>query len=432
MLIKYFSSPSKFLEEYNLLQVFPPEVVDAVAKIVADVRQNGDRALLAYTEKLDGVRRKSVVATQEDVNEKNKVDELKLSLFRKAYQNIKKFHEAEFKLIRAWESSLNTAFLGQYPVPVERVGVYVPGGSTCYPSSVLMNIVPAMVAGVKEIALVSPPDSKTGKLNRYVAAIADMLKISEIYVVGGAQAIAALAFGTESIKPVDKITGPGNCYVAEAKRQVFGYVGIDSVAGPSEVVIIADDSCQPDLVAIDMLAQAEHDVNSRAICISASKEVLKNVEIFLEKLLQTEEKRKKIAEESLQKNGALVKVDSAEEAVKLANYIAPEHLELHVENPRVLLPKITNAGAVFLGRTTPEAVGDYWAGCNHILPTSRSARFSSGLSVRDFIKWVNYAFYDQEKLADEGAEIVSFARLEGLNFHAKSVEMRLKNQEKSL
>lgn len=431
MQIKYFSSSFEFVKKYSLLQAFSPEIADTVAKIISDVRQNGDRALLDFTEKFDGVKRDSVAATREDIAEKDKVGETELSLFKKAYQNIRKFHEAEFKLIRAWELSSETASIGQYPVPIERVGVYVPGGSACYPSSVLMNIVPAMVAGVKEIALVSPPDGRTGKLNRYVAAIADMLGIEEIYVVGGAQAIAALAFGTESVKPVDKITGPGNCYVAEAKRQVFGYAGIDSVAGPSEVVIIADSSCQPDLVAIDMLAQAEHDVNSRAICISTSGKILKDVEAILEKFLQVEGIRKKIAEESLQKNGALVRVDNVEEAVELANYIAPEHLELHVENPRAILPEITGAGAVFLGGATPEAVGDYWAGCNHILPTGRSARFSSGLSVRDFIKWINWAFYDQSKLFEEGDRIVSFAQLEGLAFHAKSVEMRLKSREKN-
>ena len=290
-----------------------------------------------------------------------------------------------------------------------------------------MNVIPARVAGVEEIVLVTPPDRKSGKISPIVLAAAGLLGIQEIYQVGGAQAISALAYGTETISPVDKITGPGNRYVSEAKRQLSGVVGIDSIAGPSEIVILADHTANPVYLAADLLSQAEHDEYARAILISNQDSILLQTENELKKQLKTLP-RSNLAKVSLINNGALVKVKNLSEGVNLVNKIAPEHLEIQVKNPHSILDSVKNAGALFLGRYTPEPVGDYWAGCNHILPTSAGARYSSALSVRDFLRWISVVEYDKNKLQTEGKKIARFARIEGLEAHARAVEYRLKNE----
>jgi len=424
MPIKIFENIKDFIDNYYFDRLKQIEVSGSVSEIINDVRMNGDKALLRYTMKFDGIKRKSVKADKDDFDEENKVSKEELDLFHQAYENIKHFHQQELKNISSWELKSSGILMGQRLVPVERAGLYVPGGTASYPSSVLMNVVPAMVAGVKEIVVVSPPDTRTGRLNKYVAAILDMLEIKEVYVVGGAHAIAALAFGTESIRPVDKITGPGNVYVAEAKRQVFGYVGIDSIAGPSEVVVMADDSANPEYIAIDMLSQAEHDPLSKAICVTIDNENAERICKSIDKFLQ-EIERKEIASRSITENGAIVKVKSLEEAIEIVNAIAPEHLELHLKDADSILHRIKNAGAVFIGDETPEPIGDYWAGTNHVLPTGRSARFSSGLSVRDYLKWINYLHCDRSRLAVDGEKIIKLAELEGLTAHAKAIKVRL-------
>lgn len=319
----------------------------------------------------------------------------------------------------------NGTVLGQKITSLDSVGLYVPGGTAAYPSSVLMNVIPAKVAGVKRIVLTSPPDKKTGKLPPAVLAAAHIAGAGEIYKVGGAQAIAALAYGTESIRPVDKITGPGNIYVALAKREVFGDVDIDMIAGPSEIAILADETAYADEVAADLLSQAEHDPMASAVLVTPSSALAEKVSAEVERQLDRAP-RQEIALQSIRDYGAIYVTESMDEAVETVNHLAPEHLEILTKNPMELLGRIRHAGAVFLGRFSPEPVGDYFAGPNHVLPTNGTARFSSPLNVEDFQKKSSILLYSEKALRDTGDKIAAFARLEGLEAHARSIETRLR------
>jgi histidinol dehydrogenase len=397
-----------------------------VTQIINQVREEGDSALFRVTRELDGVERPQLSATSEEWASLKIIPKDVPDLLRRAGNNIRRFHMEEKKGLVNWTLPAGKGYVGQRVSPIGRAGLYVPGGTAAYPSSVLMNAIPAQVAGVDEIVIVSPPDRKTGRISPLVLAAAQTLGISEIYALGGAQAVAALAWGTETIRPVDKITGPGNQWVTEAKRQVFGRTGIDSLAGPSEIVIVADESADPVCLAADLLSQAEHDTQARAVLISWRTDILDNTEKELARQVSMLP-REAMTRHALE-NGALIRIGNSEEAVDAINAIAPEHLELQVSNPEAMLPRVI-AGAVFVGPFTPEPVGDYWAGCNHILPTWGTARFASALSVRDFMRWTSVMRFDRETLGRDREAITSLARLEGLEAHARSVEARFPDSE---
>jgi histidinol dehydrogenase len=402
------------------------EQVAVVKKIISDIRSAGDEALRAYTEKFDRVRLESFTVTVNEINEAyGQVDSEFISIVREAAGNIRSFHEKQLR--PSWMTTEeNGSILGQKITPLDSVGVYVPGGTAAYPSSVLMNVIPAKVAGVKRIVMVSPPD-RDGKLPAAVLVAAKEAGVEEIYKVGGAQAIGALAYGTESITPVDKITGPGNIYVALAKREVFGDVDIDMIAGPSEIAIIADDSARADEVAADLLSQAEHDPRACSVLVTPSMVLAEAVAVEVEKQLALLP-RKDIASRSIADFGVIYVTSSIEEAVETVNQLAPEHLEILTGNGMELLGKIRHAGAIFIGRYSSEPVGDYFAGPNHVLPTNGTARFSSPLNVDDFQKKSSVIIYSEKALKDNGEKIAKFARMEGLEAHARAVELRLKNQ----
>ncbi len=393
-----------------------------VAKILNEVRTNGDKALFEYAKKFDKVCLTSLAVSKEEIVEGYKnVDKAFINTLILAKENIEAFHKMQ--LPKGFEIKKdNGAAVGQRILPLQRVGLYVPGGTACYPSSVLMNAIPAIIAGVKEIIMVTPPN-KEGKIDIKILAAAYILGIEKIYKVGGAQAVGALAYGTETIPKVDKIVGPGNAYVANAKKQVYGMVDIDMIAGPSEILIIADDSANKVYVAADMLGQAEHDKNASAVLLTTSINLAKEVQAELEKQLNTLI-RQDIARVSIENNGKIIVTEAIEKAIEIANTIAPEHLELCIDKPLDFLDKITNAGSVFLGNYSPEALGDYLAGTNHTLPTGGTARFSSPLSVEDFIKRSQYIYYTKEALSDVADDIILFAQREGLQGHGKSVEVR--------
>jgi len=418
--IPKYSGVPEYLKE-GQEKALDHSVTLGVSKIIAQVRENGDSALFHLTKELDGVERSQLSITTEEWESVEDIPSEVPDLLRRAADNIHRFHTEEKKGIANWTLPEGGGYVGQRVSPIGRAGLYVPGGTAAYPSSVLMNAIPAQVAGVDEIVIVSPPDKKTGRVSPLVLAASQILGISEIYALGGAQAIAALAYGTESIHPVDKITGPGNQWVTEAKRQVFGQTGIDSLAGPSEIVIVADESADPSCLAADLLSQAEHDTQSRAVLISWKNDILDNTEKELDRQVSMLP-RETMARQAL-RNGALIRVKDSEEALEAVNAIAPEHLELQVSNAEAMLPRVI-AGAVFVGPFTPEPVGDYWAGCNHILPTQGTARFASALSVRDFMRWTSVMRYDRETLDRDREAIASLARLEGLEAHARSVEAR--------
>jgi histidinol dehydrogenase len=401
------------------------EDVDAVAaSIINDVRQNGDQAVAAYTEKFD---RLSLTPGEFAVDPRqiddavDACDPKTIRALEMAASRIRAFHETQLPEALEFEDSEGVK-LGARWTPLDAVGLYVPGGTASYPSSVLMNAVPANVAGVQRIVMVVPtPD---GVINPLVLAAAKIAGVSEIYRIGGAQAVAALAYGTETIRPVDKIVGPGNAYVAAAKRRVFGVVGIDLIAGPSEILVVADGENDPDWIAVDLLSQAEHDTAAQSVLITDSSEFANLVSAAVDARLTTLP-RAEIAAESWRDQGAVIVVGSLDDTVKLVDRIAPEHLELAVDNPEALAEKISHAGAIFLGRYTPEAIGDYVAGPNHVLPTSRSARFSSGLGVPDFMKRTTMVTCDRESLGRIGPAAVALAEAEGLDAHALSVAIRL-------
>lgn len=399
-----------------------------VRAIIEDVRKNGDDAILTYTKRFDKV---SMAAAQMRVSEReidraiSGLDPLLLQTMRRSAQNIRAFHEKQRQ--NSWMTMDNGRLLGQLIRPLASVGIYVPGGRAAYPSSVLMNAIPAQAAGVNRIVMTTPPE-RDGSLNPLVLAAAREAGVQEIYKIGGAQAIAALAYGTRSIAGVDKITGPGNLYVALAKREVFGQVGIDMIAGPSEVLIIADDTANAAYTAADMLAQAEHDPLAASVLITTSERLAKQVCHELERQL-VGLPRAQIAGDSLNQYGAILLAESKEESLKLANQIAPEHLELLVANPLDWLDGIQNAGAIFMGAYTPEAVGDYMAGPNHVLPTNASARFFSPLSVDDFVKKSSLLRFSKEALRTCWQDVARFADAEGLQAHARSAAIRFGHEE---
>ncbi|WP_174728698.1 histidinol dehydrogenase [Mesobacillus harenae] len=396
----------------------------AVQQIISEVKQNGDQALKAFTDKFDGVKLADFAVKAEEIEEAyGLVSPEDQVIIREAAQNIRSFHEKQLR--PSWMTTEeNGTVLGQKITALDSVGVYVPGGTAAYPSSVLMNVIPAKTAGVERIVMVSPPN-QTGKLPAAVLVAAKEAGVEEIYKLGGAQAIAGLAYGTETIRPVDKIVGPGNIFVALAKREVFGDVDIDMIAGPSEIAILADDSAFPDEVAADLLSQAEHDPRACSILVTTSEFLAAAVKDEVEKQLASLP-REEIARKSIEDFGAIYIAETMDQAIAAVNKIAPEHLEILTENPMELLGKIRNAGAIFLGRYSSEPVGDYFAGPNHVLPTNGTARFSSPLNIDDFQKKSSIIMYSESALKDNGDKIARFARLEGLEAHARAVESRLK------
>lgn len=398
-----------------------------VEDIIEDVKENGNKALRKYTLKFDKVDLKDFLVSEEEINSAyNKCDKSILEILEESKSNITKYHEKQKKTGYLYQRELGI-YMGQRIIPVESAGVYVPGGKAAYPSSVLMNVIPAKVAGVKEIVIATPPNSD-GKVNTNILAAAKICGVNKVYKIGGAQAIAALAYGTESIKPVDMIVGPGNAYVAEAKRQVYGIVGIDMVAGPSEILVIAEDGANARYIAADIMSQAEHDELASSILLTTSKDlalgVKQEISIQIKDL-----SRKEIIEKSLKDYGKIIVCNDIDECIKLSNLIAPEHLEILLENPLDYLDEIKNAGSVFLGSYTPEPIGDYFGGTNHVLPTSGTAKFSSPLSVDTFVKKSSFLSYSKRALYRDGNKIMKFANEEGLTAHANSVKVRLENEE---
>ena len=416
--------------EFELLSRFKArsgEVDRAVTAVVNEVidavRLNGDKAVREYTEKFDGTAPLEVEISPEQTRAAlANSDPVFVAALRRAADNIRGFHERQKQ--QSWfNTTANGSMLGQRVRPLNRVGVYVPGGTAAYPSSVLMNAIPAKIAGVKEIIMVTPP-AKDGKANPDILAAAAIAGVDRIFLVGGAQAVAALAYGTESIPKVDKIVGPGNIYVATAKRLLFGTVDIDMIAGPSEILIIADETANPTFIAADLMSQAEHDTLASAVLITTSKRVAEETQAALSVQLAALS-RKNIIEQSLGNYGAILLCDSIDEAIAFADELAPEHLELCIENPMAYIGAIDNAGSVFLGNYSPESLGDYYAGPNHVLPTGGTARFFSPLSVDSFIKKSSFIYYTERDLIIAGDDIMELAKAEGLTAHANSVKVRL-------
>lgn len=397
-------------------------VEEPVREIIAQVRAKGDEALKRYTKEFDGVDITSVEVGQGAIDEGFRMaDPMLVDILYRASERVAAFHQHQVRnsfLVNEEDGIL----MGQKIIPLERVGLYVPGGTAAYPSSVIMNCIPAKLAGVKEIVMVTPP-GKDGKIPPNILAAARICGVNRVFRVGGAQAIAALAYGTESVPRVDKIVGPGNQFVAEAKKQVFGKVGIDMVAGPSEILVIADGKCDPRIVAADLLSQAEHDKNASAVLVTDSEALAAAVQAAIEEQLP-KLRREEIARASIDTNGKIIVADNLDTAVEIANEIAPEHLEVCVDQPFDYLDKIKNAGSIFLGRNCPEALGDYFAGPNHTLPTSGTARFSSPLSVDDFVKKTQYTYYTRPALEKAQPTVSIFAKQEGLTAHARSIDIR--------
>ena len=409
---------SQYSHSRKLTKTSAPNVSEDVRNIIADVRARGDVALREYAMKFDGIKLERLEVSQEEFDQAfNIVGERYAEILTRSAENIRAFHARQLREGFMF-SPKGGVILGQRVIPLEKVGLYVPGGTASYPSSVLMNAIPAKIAGCQEIIVATPKPSNE------IMAAAKIAGVTRMFRIGGAQAIAALAYGTEAIPKVDKITGPGNSYVAEAKRQVYGDVGIDMIAGPSEILIIADKNNFASYLAADMLAQAEHDRNATAILITNSRRVANNVskeiELQIEKL-----ERQSIARESIDENGAIIIVRSINDAADVANEIAPEHLEICVDEPFAMMSKIKNAGSIFIGRNSPEALGDYYAGANHVLPTMGTARFSSPLSVDDFVKKSQFIYYTAgEAFLTASRDIEEFASSEGLTAHARSVSIR--------
>ena len=397
-------------------------VEEIVADIIYNVRKNGDKALFEYTEKFDKAKLSTLQVSDQEIDEAmSLVDDKFIEILKKATENITKFHQKQVRnsFIQNSDEGVVT---GQKIIPVDRAGLYVPGGTAAYPSTVLMDAIPAKIAGCKQVVMVTPP-SENGKVNPVILAAARIAGVDKIFKVGGAQAIAALAYGTESIPKVDKIVGPGNAFVAEAKKQVFGTVSIDMIAGPSEILIVADETVNPRFVAADLLSQAEHDKLASAVLVTDSMELAQKVseelEVQIPELLRSE-----IARASIDNNGKIIVTDDLWKAIEISNEIAPEHLELCVDNPFDYLDAIRHAGSIFMGKNCPEALGDYFAGPNHTLPTSGTAKFSSPLSVDDFVKKTQYTYYTRCALEKVAEDVAYFAEKEGLTAHAKSAVIR--------
>lgn len=401
----------------------------AVETIVQDVKENKDKALFAYTEKFDGavITGETVRVTKEEIQKAmEQVDPALLEVMKRSMENIRAYHEKQRR--QSWfDSKPDGTILGQKITPLESVGVYVPGGKAAYPSSVLMNIIPAVVAGVPRIVMVTPP-GKDGKVNPVTLTAACLAGATEVYKAGGAQAVAALAFGTESVPRVNKIVGPGNIFVALAKKAVYGHVSIDSIAGPSEILVIADDSANPRFVAADLLSQAEHDELASAILVTTSMELAEKVSQEIEEFVKNLS-RKEILEKSLENYGYILVADTLDQAIETANEIASEHLEIVTRNPFEVMTKIRNAGAIFIGEYSSEPLGDYFAGPNHVLPTNGTAKFFSPLGVDDFIKKSSIIYYSREALKEIHKDIETFAGAEGLTAHANSVRVRFEEEE---
>ena len=418
-ILKYGEVPADEIFARVVPQV---DVSAIVSDILADVKENGDSALLKYTEKFDGAKLDCLLVSREEIEEAvKKVPAEFLKILKKAAANIRKFHSKQVRnsFIINDEDGIVT---GQKVIPVDRAGLYVPGGTAAYPSTVLMDSIPAKIAGVPEIVMVTPPSSD-GKVNPVILAAAEIAGVDKIIKVGGAQAIAALAFGTESVPKVDKIVGPGNAFVAEAKKQVFGTVSIDMIAGPSEIMIVADSTSNPAHIAADLLSQAEHDKLASAVLVTDSEELAQNVNEEIEKQLPLLE-REEIARVSIDNNGKIIVAENLTVAIEIVNEIAPEHLELSLDNPFDWLDKIRHAGSIFMGKNCPEALGDYFAGPNHTLPTSGTAKFSSPLSVDDFVKKTQYTYYTKDALNKVAKDVGYFAEKEGLTAHARSATIR--------
>lgn len=403
------------------------DVGDVVRDIIDNVKARGDAALLEYCEKFDGAKLASFEVSAEEIEEAFSLVEPRfIDILERAAENIRAFHQKQVRNSFIINDK-DGVVIGQKVTPIERVGLYVPGGTAAYPSTVLMDSIPAKIAGCGEICITTPP-SADGKVNPVILAAAKIAGVDRIFKVGGAQAIAALAYGTESVPKVDKIVGPGNAFVAEAKRQVFGLVSIDMIAGPSEILVIADGGSDPRFVAADLLSQAEHDRMASAVLVTDDMELAQRVQLELEAQLGTLP-REDIARASIEANGKIIVADDINEVIEVSNEIAPEHLELCVDNPFDYLDKIKNAGSVFMGRYCPEALGDYFAGPNHTLPTSGTARFSSPLSVDDFVKKSQYTYYTKDALERVAWDVAYFAEKEGLSAHAKSAVIRLEDNK---
>ena len=401
-------------------------VEDIVTDIIKNVRERGDSALFEYCERFDGARLDSLAVTQSEIDEAvAQVEPRFLQVLEKAAGNIRAFHEKQRRNSFIINDS-DGVVIGQKVIPVDRAGLYVPGGTAAYPSTVLMDSIPAKIAGVGELVMVTPP-GRDGKVNPVILAAASIAGVDKIFKIGGAQAIAALAYGTESVPRVDKIVGPGNAFVAEAKKQVYGVVSIDMIAGPSEILVVADGTANPAYVAADLLSQAEHDKMASAVLVTDSSLLADEVSKQLEQQIPGLS-RADIARYSIDNNGKIIVADDLRLAIEIANEIAPEHLELCVDNPFDYLDAIRHAGSVFMGKYCPEALGDYFAGPNHTLPTGGTAKFSSPLSVDDFVKKTQYTYYTAEALSRVAEDVAYFAEKEGLTAHAKSAVIRLGEQ----
>lgn len=424
-MIKIYKDKLNSREEIFSVKEEKYDVSAIVSDIISDVRKRGDAALFDYTEKFDKVKLDSLRVTDAEIDEAFDVVEPKfVEILRKAEKNIREFHEMQKQ--SGFEINKNGKTVGQKVIPIEVAGIYVPGGTAAYPSTVLMDAVPASVAGVSRIVMVTPP-GKNGKVNPVILAAAKVAGVTEIYKVGGAQAVAALAYGTQTVPKTDKIVGPGNAFVAEAKRQVYGSVSIDMIAGPSEILVIADNTNRASDVAADLLSQAEHDKMASAVLVTDDEAFAAEVSEELERQIPLLE-RCEIARFSIDNNGKIIITDSIDAAVEIANAIAPEHLEICVDEPFFYLDKVKHAGSVFLGKSCPEAIGDYYAGTNHTLPTGGTARFSSPLSVDDFVKKTQYIYYDPDALQSVCRDVEYFAKKEGLTAHAKSAVCRFEDQ----
>ena len=403
------------------------DVSEIVRDIIDNVKENGDKALYQYCEKFDKAKLSSLEVSKEEIDEAfATVEPQFIEILKQAAENIRNFHKQQVR--QSFILNGDGYVTGQKITPIEKVGLYVPGGTAAYPSTVLMDSIPAKIAGCEEICITTPP-SADGKVNPAILAAAKIAGVDRIFKIGGAQAVAALAYGTETVPKVDKIVGPGNAFVAEAKRQVFGLVSIDMIAGPSEILVIADGKSNPKFVAADLLSQAEHDKMASAVLVTDSEELAEKVSAELERQIPLLP-RAEIARISIDNNGKIIVADNLFDVIDVANEIAPEHLELSVDNPFDYLDKIKNAGSIFMGRYCPEALGDYFAGPNHTLPTSGTARLSSPLSVDDFVKKSQYTYYTEEALKKSAESVAFFAEKEGLSAHARSVTVRFEDETK--
>ena len=403
------------------------DVTAVVSEIINNVRENGDNAVREYTIKFDGKAPECFEVSKDEINASiAQCDTKFIETLKKAAENIRNFHERQKQ--QSWLTTKeNGVIMGQRIRGLARVGLYVPGGTAAYPSSVLMNAIPAKIAGVKEIIMVTPP-TKDGKPNPDIMAAAAIAGVDRVFLMGGAQAIAALAYGTESVPKVDKIVGPGNIFVATAKKLLYGNVDIDMIAGPSEILVLADDSANPKFLAADLMSQAEHDKLASAIMVTTSEELAEETVSQIERQIQMLS-RKDIIETSLTNYGVIIVCDTMDKAVELANELAPEHLEVCCNNPLEYIGKLDNAGSVFLGNYSPEPLGDYFAGPNHVLPTSGTARFFSPLSVDSFVKKSSFIYYTENALDKDKEDIIRFAKTEGLTAHANSIEVRFEETE---